>query len=262
MREQVVRLLIIEDDSHECDSFKTAMEVLGGFELVGCTGSETMGLKILSENRVDAIVLDLELEEGDGIGFLDKMKEFCEYKPFIVVATNNSSIDIHNMIRTMGVDFVYQKRTLNYGCKKVLDIIRKTAKFIAAERSMPLGRSASTLEEEMENVKYEVSLELRKFDIKAPLKGYELIRDAVAYTVVMERGDVRVTKNIYPKLAALYNCPVNNVERNIRSAIEHAWTVTPVRVLKELYPYPVKEETGRPTNTSFIAFLVTKFLVR
>lgn len=259
MKEQLIRLLIVEDDRQECDNFKEAMNTLGGFELLGCTGSESKGLKILEENNVDAIVLDLELAEGDGIAFLDRMKEVCTYKPFIVVATNNASTNIHNMIRTMGVDFVYQKRTLNYGSSKVLDIIKKTAKFIAAERMMSGCGPKDSKEEELENVKYEVSLELRKYDIKAPLKGYELLRDAVAFAVVGEKGDVRVTKNIYPRLALVHNTSISNVERNIRSAIEHAWAVTPAEVLEQNYPYPVKEDMGRPTNTSFISFLVDKY---
>lgn len=259
MDEKPIRLLIIEDDQLECEQFMDAMKTLGGFELLGCTGSESEALELLSENTADAIILDLELAEGDGIAFLDKMWDVCNVKPFIVAATNNASIQIHNMIRSMGVDFVYQKRTLNYGCKKVLDIIKKTSRFVAAEHRMLGTEPKTSTEEEINNVKCEVALELRKYDIKAPLKGYDLLRDAVAYAVVMEGGDVRVTKVIYPKLASVYNCSVNNVERNIRSAIEHAWSVTPAKTLEMLYPYPVKESMGRPTNTSFIAFLVTKF---
>ena len=64
-----MKLLLIEDDKRECEKFKNIVDKRDDIEFVGITNSSEEGLKILKNNRIDAIILDLELNAGKGSGF-------------------------------------------------------------------------------------------------------------------------------------------------------------------------------------------------
>lgn len=83
--------------------------------------------------------------------------------------------------------------------------------------------------------------------------GFNNIVEAITEIAQMERGQqIRVTSDIYPRVAARQHSTVRNVERSIRNAIESVWKRSNLQTLQEMYPYPCDNLNGRPTNAEFL----------
>lgn len=63
---------------------------------------------------------------------------------------------------------------------------------------------------------------------------------------------IRVTHDVYPKVAECYGASVSSVERTIRNAIESVWKRSNLTALRYLYPFPCDNMNGRPTNAEFL----------
>ena len=110
-----MKLLLIEDDKRECEKFKNIVDKRDDIEFVGITNSSEEGLKILKNNRIDAIILDLELNAGKGSGFefLQNIKKLqFDIYPKIVVTTNVYSDSVYDYLHDNKVDFIFYKKHL------------------------------------------------------------------------------------------------------------------------------------------------------
>ncbi len=67
-----------------------------------------------------------------------------------------------------------------------------------------------------------------------------------------------VTKELYPRVAEMFDTTAARVERAIRHAIEIAWTRGNIKLLNTLFGYTVSSEKGKPTNSAFIARIADK----
>lgn len=63
---------------------------------------------------------------------------------------------------------------------------------------------------------------------------------------------IRVTHDVYPRVAEYYGTTVSNVERTIRNAIESVWKRSNLTALRYMYPFPCDNLNGRPTNAEFL----------
>ena len=87
-----MKILIVEDDKAAVEAIKDAMSYTEGMQVVGTTDSATQGLKLVEAVNPHAIILDLELNEGDCLNFLKNLSTLMlNYKPFVLVTTNTTS---------------------------------------------------------------------------------------------------------------------------------------------------------------------------
>lgn len=87
-----MKILIVEDDKAAVEAIKDAMSYTEDMQVVGTTDSATQGLKLVEAVKPHAIILDLELNEGDGLNFLRNLSTLMlDYKPFVLVTTNTTS---------------------------------------------------------------------------------------------------------------------------------------------------------------------------
>lgn len=90
--------------------------------------------------------------------------------------------------------------------------------------------------------------------------GFNNIVEAIALIAGLGNGEqIRVTSDIYPKVAACQHSTVRNVERTIRNAIESVWKRSNLQTLQEMYPYPCDNLNGRPTNAEFLINMAGHF---
>ena len=69
MENKPMKLLLIEDDKNECNKFIEISNKRNDVEFVGITDSDIEGLKYVKRYMPEGIVLDLELNNGQGSGF-------------------------------------------------------------------------------------------------------------------------------------------------------------------------------------------------
>lgn len=95
-------VLIVEDDSLLNKMYKDALDRAGFAVLTAFNGEE--GLKLINEEKVDLILLDLMMPKMDGFQVLEKMKENPKVSSIPVIILTNYG-EIENIAKTveMGV---------------------------------------------------------------------------------------------------------------------------------------------------------------
>ncbi len=97
-----------------------------------------------------------------------------------------------------------------------------------------------------------------RLGVPAHLRGYWYLREAVLLALEDFRILDSVTGVLYPMIASKYQTTSSKVERAIRHAIETAWSRGKPEVAEEIFGYTVKNSSGRPTNSEFIALIADR----
>lgn len=244
MNEQI-NVLIVEDDEEIRFELKSYIQLHPKFNLYGETGSENEGLELLKKKKVDVVILDLELYEGNGISFAEQMRKLSIQQPFVVVTTNNCSDSIQQYLRyELKIDFIFQKSNTGHTPEQILNIIEKVYKFH--------GSSNPKLADEKEIIKKRIRKELFNIGFTTSYIGTEYL--IAALLTISDNPDtaLSVSKVLYPKIAKQYNTQSTNVEKAIRIAIERTWKNANLMSLTKYYPYEVVNKNARPSNKEFI----------
>lgn len=242
------KILLIEDDVSMRMDFHDCIKAYPDYEIYKETGSESYALHVLNTHTVDIIILDLELEEGDGLNFAAEMRKLPIVQPFIVVTTNNPSISVHQYLHNeIRVDFIYQKSNVGYSPKQVLEIIEKVYKYHNKQASTTSVHAKQIIEQELKNLGF-----------RDNLLGSSYLAYLLFYLSEHKHSHSKLSKELYPMVAKHFSTDASNVEKAIRTAIEVVWKKTGTTVLTKYYPYPINSDSGRPSNGELIKNLSRK----
>ena len=128
---------------------------------------------------------------------------------------------------------------------------RRLQQLASGERPAGGGRRARRRRE----LEARVVAYLEALGVPAHYKGRAYLKDAVV--MVAERRNLleRVTKELYPHIAALHRTSAAKVERAMRHAIESTVQRGNLTLIERLFASLMDERRTRPTNSSFIARL-------
>ncbi len=257
-----IRLLIVEDEPEDCLAFQEYLKNIEEIDLIGQTDSACQALEQIKDNQPDAIILDLELEEGNGIDMLYNIRELSlPYEPYIVMTTNTTYQPTLQIARDHGVGYVCSKQKKNYGPADAIQMILRAKKYMHRKPSVPIKVQKDSYPRasgaDKENVSH-IKMELSYLGITSKTKGCRILIDAILEASHYDLQKLMVTKDLYPILAEKYEIPIHNVERNIRSAIESAWKRTSLEVLEKYCPELFHAAPNRPTNREFIQYYAEK----
>jgi DNA-binding NarL/FixJ family response regulator len=105
-----LRVLLVEDSGLVTERIATLIGDLGAIEIVGAVTTERAATEALARTPVDALVLDLHLNQGDGFGVL----RFIRRQALDVAAIVFTSYDIPQYRRaaaTLGAaEFLHKSR--------------------------------------------------------------------------------------------------------------------------------------------------------
>lgn len=93
-----MNIILIEDDTQCCQNFVDSLMDFPKLNIIEITNNAFQALNLVQTINPDAIILDLELNEGQGNGieFLRSFNELPKtYKPYILVTTNVTSPTTH-----------------------------------------------------------------------------------------------------------------------------------------------------------------------
>ena len=91
-----------------------------------------------------------------------------------------------------------------------------------------------------------------KFSLKASGTTYLVEALIMMMSFKDETYRIGLTKEIYPPIARRHKVSVVSIERNIRKAIETAWSKMSCDYAMMHYPYDYTSRLGRPTNQEFL----------
>lgn len=278
----ILKILILEDDAEDRIAFQEYISTQNDITLTGCTGSTTEALKLTGQEAPHAIIIDLELHngEGNGLQFLSELKLLSfTASPFLLITTNNSSHSIHEAARSLGADFILTKYQTGYSAAYVIDFLKMMYKTIHHDKKTDTTTSvadtkpdapsesntatpASSSEASTTHISVKdipeselmafICEELNILGISPKAVGYRYLADSVLVKL-KDPYD-----NIYRFLGPKYKRSDPSIERSMQYAINRAWRTSNPLDMAQIYTARVHSERGVPTIMEFIFFLVTK----
>lgn len=250
-----MKILLIEDDSYDCEQFKSYVADHKHISLQIMNGTK-MALRYLSKNVADIILLDLEFNnsDGGGIEFLQKLSSLkLKVKPFIIVTTNNLSKIIHELARKNGADYIFTKSKIDYSPQAVIEL---ATLYFSTKNDIVLSQC-----DEMDEDAYKrrIAKIMENIGITNNMMGKGYLIDAV-YMVMTSSNpiDVKLSRDIYPSIAKKYKKSDQCVEKAIGNAIKRAWRITDIDALTRFYTAEISYLNGFPTNKEFIFYVADK----
>lgn len=89
---------------------------------------------------------------------------------------------------------------------------------------------------------------IRKLGATSKYKEYYFVAEAIRMTMEFQERPMKITKDIYPKLAKKFKSKPSNIEHDIRTIVNVCWENHRER-LEEIAGYPLEY---RPTNSEFV----------
>jgi two-component system nitrogen regulation response regulator NtrX len=98
------KILIIDDEKEICESIKMILEY-EGYNVIFST-SAVQGLKLLEENQVSCLLLDIQMPEMNGFEVLKKVKEATPSLSVIIISAHGSVENAIKATRLGAFDFI------------------------------------------------------------------------------------------------------------------------------------------------------------
>ena len=249
-------VLLIEDEPLECQEMIRCMEPIKEIHLVGVTNNAVKALEYVRDSLPDAIILDLELHKGYGNGlmFLDSLKEMRLNLPiYILVTTNNISHITHDGARKMGADFIMVKTQDDYSAKGVIDFLLSLKNVIQGNRkSTARFDIEEPPEQKRQRVINRIITELDRIGVPPGAVGRKYLIDSIMLII---NGQ---TDKLYITIGEKYAKTEGSVERAMFLAIEKAWKTASFEDLEKYYTARIYSERGMPTIKEFIHYYAEK----
>lgn len=254
MNNKILSVLIVEDDVNECEIYKKIINGRDDVKLISITNSSTKAIDEVKKNRPDAVILDLELNDGEGSGFefIEKIKEQGLAKiPSIVVTTNVHSDSVYDFCHKNNIDFVFYKGQNGYSRENVVNTLLLLRSYEPTTKIINVNKEVNI--EEL--ITSKINKELDLIGIATHLSGRKYIVDAILY-IIQTEGEDKVS--IIQHLVGKYKRSSSTISRAIQNAILHAWRITPIEDLSKYYTARVNYETGIPTPTELLYYYSDK----
>lgn len=252
-------MLLLEDDVNACEEWRNFIDRRKDIKLVATTNSATTALEYVNTYLPEAIIVDIELDKGEGSGviFLEKLKELSlDVMPMRIVTTNIDSTLIDHYAHNGHADMVFHKGSQNYSLELVI------ANMLALRRSLhdQINRKGNMSDiQETEASRFArisnmVDSELDQIGIKSHLLGRGYLHDAICYLV----QDIKLGETILIYLAKKNGKTEPAIFRSMETVIRRAWSEAPTKDIEEYYTQRYDYERGAPTPTEFIYYYVNK----
>ena len=259
MEKEPIRILLVEDDVNEVEDFKKVVSKRNDATLISITNSSTKAIEDYTNLKPDAVILDLELSDGEGSGFefIEKMKERNTRKlSKIVVTTNVHSNAVYDFCHKSNIDFIFYKKQKNYSKDNIINTLLLLRNY--SNNNMIINAENNEKTEENNEDKKEdrimstINKEMDIIGISTHLIGRRYLMDAIYYIIQDDQT------SIIQNLSKEYKKSASTISRAMQNAILHAWRITPIDELEKIYTARINYETGVPTPTEFIYFYVDK----
>ena len=245
-----MRILVVDDH----DALRNAMiDALARQEDVALADGAANGaeaLKLLCQRSYDVMVTDIVMPVMDGYTLMQELRRLMPSPaPKVIVATALARDDFVMRAVELGAKFYLVKP---FQPEILLGHIRR---LVRGEEVVPLVHAAAAREVSLDERLGSLFLTL---GIPAHIKGYQYLRAGVKMAVENPAVVNRITKELYPGIAARFDTTASKVERAIRHAIEVAWNRGRVDTLNRVLGCRVCTPEDKPTNGEFIAMLADK----
>lgn len=251
----MIKIILLEDNEKDTKEFENYINKRNDITLVGTTNSSNEAIILTKRVLPDIIILDLELHNGTGSGFdyLNNLKNIeLDYKPLIIVTTNIVSNTIYDKLHKDFVDLIFYKKQTDYSPKLVIESAMLLIQTPTNNDNVIYTESES--EEKDEGLSNRINKELDLIGISYKHKGRDYMFDAIYYLLTNDNQDITV----FQYLSKKYKLLTSSISRAIQTSINHTWRTTAIEDLRNNYTAQINYNTGVPTPTEFIYYIVKK----
>lgn len=254
-----ITILLVEDDQEDCMNMKNYINMREDIKLIGIANSAENAIEYVKTHVPDAIILDIELNDGKGSGLevLDQINNsIMNIKPIIIVTTNISSKTVYAYAHEKGADLIFHKLKNDYSAELVIKNILLLSKTKHTKNLINNvdSRNIETVNDCRNRISERINRELDLIGIGSHLVGRKYIHDAILF--ILENQDKK--ENVFLHLAKIYQKGNSTIGRSIQTSIEHAWRKSSIEDLQKYYKAAVNYNTGVPTPTELIYYYVDK----
>ena len=252
---QGMRILVVDDHSALRE---TMTEALAGQQDVAAVDAASNGaeaLRLLGERSYDVMVTDIVMPVMDGYTLMQEMRRMAlSPAPKVIVATSLARDDFVMRAVELGAKFYLVKP---FEIESLMGHIRR----LARGEELPPPMQEPSGEPREQSLDERLGSLFLTIGIPAHIKGYQYLRCGVRLAVENPGIINRITRELYPGIAARFDTTASKVERAIRHAIDVAWSRGRVDTLNRAFGCRVCTPEDKPTNGEFIAMLADKLSV-
>jgi DNA-binding NarL/FixJ family response regulator len=117
----MISIAIIEDDKVIRESLKNLIEATEGFECAGAFADAEAGLKFLTDDPADIVLMDIHLPVMDGIECVRRLKSIHPEMQFIMCTVFQDDDSVFNALKAGATGYILKK---DYS-GKIIDAIRE-----------------------------------------------------------------------------------------------------------------------------------------
>ena len=214
---------------------------------VKCSDPQAEDFYRLSESFTpDAALIDEQITFKETVGLIQSSKKFSQGAKIIVLSSADENA---------------RSKYLASGADAVLPADADAGTVIRSLEDM-LGSSTASSGPSYEAELYErVSRALCELSITPNYCGYRYLRDILTLVICEPDNVRRISKTIYPKVAAMNGARPACIERGARTAISRSWERVSPEMKIKYFGVHAAALTRCPTNSEFI-FIVAEKLLR
>lgn len=254
-----IRVILIEDDIDVCRKFQDFVKKYSDIEIIKITNSSTEAINYINKLNPDAIILDLELSDGEGSG-LDVLKAVSSgkihRKPFILVTTSNPSQIVLENVRINGADYTCKKYQAGYSEEVALSYLSMFKAQLLAKRTYSeelLLEFENALDTSTPHIyKNKIFEEINSFGISPGVKAYAYLIDAIDFVV----SDMNI--DYIKLLSQKYNASEDSIKKSMERAIKETWSKDISSSARKIYTQKIQPGADGPTINEFVHYYATK----
>ena len=245
--EKQIRVLVVDSDKEQLSSIEKYFSTHAVIKIVKTLsdGKEAYNYIKNNTNNFDIIITDLLLQNKDGLSIIKNIKD-NNIEKNIIVLTSYNSIEMIKQVSLYNINYFmlkpYDIKDLEYQILNTNNI-----KISALDNNKELQSNISNL--------------LHSLGVPSHIKGYEYIREGIGLMYNDPGMLGAITKEMYPKIATIYDTTSSRVERAIRHAIEISWNRGDYDLMEEVFGHSVDFDRAKPTNSEFIATIADKLRI-
>lgn len=250
-----IKVLIADDNREFVGLLRDYLLEQSDINVIGVAYNGNEVLEILEEDIPDVMILDIIMPHLDGLGVLEKLKDFnFASQPKIIMLTAFGQENITQRAVELGASYYILKP---FDMEVLINRVRQVVGNKVVSTSTT-SRPSYQQPIRSRNLDANITNIIHEIGVPAHIKGYMYLREAI--TMVYNEVEIlgSITKVLYPRIAEKFNTTPSRVERAIRHAIEVAWSRGNVDAIRNLFGYTVSTSKAKPTNSEFIAMVADK----
>ena len=256
------KVLIVEDDPAYAEPLKHHLNQTDEFVTIGVTNSEEEALKLVKAGLPDAMIVDLQLKDGEGDGLLllqqiRAWKDVLPISPYIFVLTNVTAERTWERLDSGLADFTFSKRSLNYSPEKIIKHLYAMIPVFDRNLEKKPQLEDAALDKEA-FLRRRIDRELDLYFIVPSNDIKEVLAESIYLVIDLPAGKRPIMRDILTQAGKKYGKKYQNVHARIENLIQKAFTETDKADLEKAYTPYQSVSRGTPTPKDFILYIANK----